>query len=259
MISRNEHGVLKNTDNHDHILTPNQSLQHILWKHSSQLLHGLMSVQVAGLWGGEQFLDPGMRFSGAMESNWRWHVGQSGGRSPSPSNWEKVGWDPAFLSTVRIWRRFSSVGEGWIWRGRRGGGVAGALHFRQWKGKARNAWCRAARALALALLAAEPRGRRWSPAAWQAGRDGTEAGDVEWVELEMGEGSALSSSTSSLTLVAVPPLVDIVRVADLPAFLKTRNMSNMEANSSTIFSTESELILRLWRSSKYCFLSLSLL
>ena len=74
----------------------------------------------------------------------------------------------------------------------------------------------------------------------------------------MGEGSALSSSTSSLTLVAVPSLVDIVRVADLPAFLKARNMSNMEANSSTIFSTESELILRLWRSSKFCFLSLSL-
>ena len=48
---------------------------------------------------------------------------------------EKLGWEPAFLSTVSIWRRFSSVREGWTWRGRRGGGVAGALcgalHFRQ--------------------------------------------------------------------------------------------------------------------------------
>ena len=49
MISKSEHGVLKNTDNHDHILTPNQSSQHILWKHLSQLSHGLMSVQVSGL------------------------------------------------------------------------------------------------------------------------------------------------------------------------------------------------------------------
>ena len=68
-----------------------------------------------------------MRFSGAMESIWRWHLGQSGGRSPSPSSWEKVGWEPPFLSTVRIWWRFLSVGEGWIWRGRRGGGGSGVL------------------------------------------------------------------------------------------------------------------------------------
>ena len=44
----------------------------------------------------------------------------------------------------------------------------------------------------------------------------------------MGEGSALSSSTSSLTLVAVPPLVDIVRAADLPDFLKARNISTKD-------------------------------
>ena len=48
MISRSEHGVLKNTDNHDHIFTPNQSVQHILWKHLPQLPHGLMLVQVSG-------------------------------------------------------------------------------------------------------------------------------------------------------------------------------------------------------------------
>ena len=71
MVSRSEHAVLKNTDIHDHIFTPNHSSQHILWKHFSQLLHGLMLAQVAGLGGGEQFLDPGMRLSGAMESIWR--------------------------------------------------------------------------------------------------------------------------------------------------------------------------------------------
>ena len=50
MISRSEHGVLKNTDNHDHIFTSNQSLQCMkVWKHLSQLLHGLVLVQVAGL------------------------------------------------------------------------------------------------------------------------------------------------------------------------------------------------------------------
>ena len=64
------------------------------------------------MWQGcEQFFDLRMRFSGAVESIWRWHRGQSGGWSPSPSSWEKVGWKPAFLSTLRIWRRLLSVGE----------------------------------------------------------------------------------------------------------------------------------------------------
>ena len=39
-------------------------------------------------------------------------VGVFGGGSPSPSNWEKVGWKPAFLSTFTMRRRFSSFGEG---------------------------------------------------------------------------------------------------------------------------------------------------
>ena len=95
--------------------------------------------------------------------------------------------------------------------------------------------------MALALLAAEPRGRWRSPVAWQAGRDGAEAGDVEGVEVEMGEGSALSSSTSSLTLVAWPPLVDIVKVADLPDFLNEWNISITEVSSSAILSSESGL------------------
>ena len=38
-------------------------------------------------------------------------VGVCVGGSPSPSNWEKVGWKPAFLSTVKMRRRFSSFGE----------------------------------------------------------------------------------------------------------------------------------------------------
>ena len=69
---------------------------------------------------------------------------------------------------------------------------------------------------------------------------------------------ALSSSASNLTF-ALPPLVDIVNVADLPAFLQAWNMSSREVNSSPIFSTESELLARLWRSSRICFLSLSLI
>ena len=39
-------------------------------------------------------------------------VGVQVGGSPSPSNWAKVGWQPAFLSTVRMRRRFSPLGEG---------------------------------------------------------------------------------------------------------------------------------------------------
>ena len=49
-------------------------------------------------------------------------VGVCGGGSPSPSNWEKVGWKPAFLSTVKMRRRFSSFGEGCRWSGRGGWG-----------------------------------------------------------------------------------------------------------------------------------------
>ena len=71
------------------------------------------------------------------------------------------------------------------------------------------------------------------------GRDGADADEVEGGE--GGEGLASSSSTSSLTFVAWPPLVDIIKVADLPDFLKDWNMSIKEDNSSTIFSTESEL------------------
>ena len=58
--------------------------------------------------------------------------------------------------------------------------------------------------------------------------------------VEGDEGLASSSSTSSLTFVALLPLVDRVRVADLPAFLKELKMSIKLAKSSPIFSTESE-------------------
>ena len=46
-------------------------------------------------------------------------------------------------------------------------------------GKAWKARCWAALALALALLAAEPRGRRRTPAAWQPGRDGADREDAD--------------------------------------------------------------------------------
>ena len=63
--------------------------------------------------------------------------------------------------------------------------------------------------------------------------------------VEGDEGLASSSSTSSLTFVALLPLVDRVRVADLPAFLKELKMSIKLANSSPIFSTESEEMKKL--------------
>ena len=58
--------------------------------------------------------------------------------------------------------------------------------------------------------------------------------------MEKEEGLASLSSNSSLTLVALPPLVDIVRVADLPAFLMEWNKSIRVASSSPIFCSESE-------------------
>ena len=64
--------------------------------------------------------------------------------------------------------------------------------------------------------------------------------------MEGEEGLALSSTNSSLTLVALPPLVDIVRVADLPAFLMEWNKSIRVASLSPIFCSESEQI-ELWR------------
>ena len=68
--------------------------------------------------------------------------------------------------------------------------------------------------------------------------------------VEGDEGLASSSSTSSLTFVALPSLVDRVRVADLPAFLKELKMSIKLANSSPIFSTESEEMKTFVRSSQ---------
>ena len=53
--------------------------------------------------------------------------------------------------------------------------------------------------------------------------------------VEEGVGLASSSSTSSLTVVALFPLVDMVKVADLPAFLNELKSSKRLANSSPIF------------------------
>ena len=86
---------------------------------------------------------------------------------------------------------------------------------------------------------AEPWGRWRSPVAWQPGNDG--AVEVEVDEGEEEGGVASSSSTSSLTLVAWPPLVDIVKVADLPDFLNEWNISITEVSSSAILSSESGL------------------
>ena len=91
----------------------------------------------------------------------------------------------------------------------------------------------------MALLLTEPRGRSRSPATWQPGRDG--AVEVEVGEGETEDGVVSSSSTSSLTLVAWPPLVDIVKVADLPDFLNEWNISITEVSSSAILSSESGL------------------
>ena len=72
-----------------------------------------------------------------------------------------------------------------------------------------------------------------------AGNDGTV--EVEVDEGNEGGGVASSSSTSSLTLVACPLLIDIVKVADLPDFLDEWNISITEVSLSAIWSSESEL------------------
>ena len=71
----------------------------------------------------------------------------------------------------------------------------------------------------------------------QPGEHDKEVDGAEAVVVEGDEGLASSSSTSSLTFVALLPLVDRVRVADPPTFLKELKMS---INSSPIFATESE-------------------
>ena len=178
--------------------------------------------------------------------------GVVGGGAPSKLRVAKVGWQPAGFFTVKIFRRPSTVGEGWCCRGRRdGGGPVRLCASLKPSGKGR-AWkirCWAARALAFALLLVEPWGRWRSPVAWQPGNDG--AVEVEVDEGEEEGGVASSSSTSSLTLVAWPPLVDIVKVADLPDFLNEWNISITEVSSSAILSSESGLDQRksekLWK------------
>ena len=59
------------------------------------------------------------------------------------------------------------------------------------------------------------------------------------VDGEEGFGLASSILNSSLTMVAVP-LVDIVRIGDLPVFLMEWNKSIRVASSSPIFCSESE-------------------
>ena len=99
---------------------------------------------------------------------------------------------------------------------------------------AREARCLAARALALAFLD----GPRWCrlPVA------GVEAAGAESEVEEVEGGSrASSSSMASFTWVALPLLVERVRVADLPALLTAWNMSIKAANSPSILVEESEL------------------
>ena len=65
----------------------------------------------------------------------------------------------------------------------------------------------------MALFAAERRGRRRTPAAWQPGEDGKEMDGAEAVVVEGDERQASSSSTASLTLVVLLLLGDRIRVA----------------------------------------------
>ena len=190
--------------------------------------------------------------------------GVVGGGAPSKLRVAKVGWQPAGFFTVKIFRRPSTVGEGWCCRGRRDGGGPGRLCASlkpSGKGRAWKIRCWAARALAFALLLVEPWGRWRSPVAWQPGNDG--AVEVEVDEGEEEGGVASSSSTSSLTLVAWPPLVDIVKVADLPDFLNEWNISITEVSSSAILSSESGLDQRksekLWKLASSHFLQSALI
>ena len=66
------------------------------------------------------------------------------------------------------------------------------------------------------------------------------AADVEVLEEVEGGGRASSSSMANLTCVALPLLVERVKVADLPALLTEWNMSIKAANSPSIFVQESE-------------------
>ena len=100
---------------------------------------------------------------------------------------------------------------------------------------AREARCLAARALSLAFLDG-PRWRRLPVAGVEVG-----AADVEVLEEVEGGGRASSSSMANLTCVALPLLVERVRVADLPALLTEWNMSIKAANSPSILVEESEL------------------
>ena len=99
---------------------------------------------------------------------------------------------------------------------------------------AREARCLAARALALAFLDG-PRWCRLPVAGVEVG-----AADVEVLEEVEGGGRASSSSMANLTCVALPLLVERVKVADLPALLTEWNMSIKAANSPSIFVQESE-------------------
>ena len=61
----------------------------------------------------------------------------------------------------------------------------------------------------------------------------------------------LLSSTSSLAVVVLPPLVDKTRVADLPAILKELKRWSRLDTSSPIFATDSEDMEAIVRSSQY--------
>ena len=138
---------------------------------------------------------------------------------PSPSSWQKVGREPAFLSTTLtcLWVEVGGGGGG-------GGTCTGAAPA----AAAREAGCAAARAFAF-LLAARLRFRfpdAGGKAAEELGKDDVEVADV------------VGADTSSNLILVLPLLVATDRVACLPVSSILCKIASKLVNSSPIFEAE---------------------
>ena len=181
----------------------------------------------------------------------RGREGGGGVSSVAPSSWLKDVQVLALLLMTVI-KRLEVIGMPGAGGGGRSARSSGALGASPGTRDAAHlawaAWYWAALAFAFAL-AALPR-RRWRrlPEAGAAGFDGEGVVEVEEASL---------SSMTSLAMVALPPLEERVKVADLPAFCMRWYTSNREASSSPIFCSDSEQ-MKAMRSSRNLVLSLSL-
>ena len=181
----------------------------------------------------------------------RGREGGGGVSSVAPSSWLKDVHVLALLLMTVI-KRLEVIGMPGAGGGgrsaRSSGALGGSPGTRDAAHLAWAAWYWAALAFALALAALPRRRWRWLPEAGAAGFDGEDVVEVEEASL---------SSMTSLAMVALPPLEERVKVADLPAFCMRWYTSNREASSSPIFCSDSEQ-MKAMRSSGNLVLSLSL-